>query len=284
LAAAGTLGEAVRQLSTTPYRRFLAADATVAQAQRAVSATLLWHLRVLAGWLPRAGVEALRALAAGFEIVNAEDRLRSIIAARAEQGTRQPYRLGALATAWGRLERAGTPGEFRAVLVGSSWGDPGGEELAAVAVALRIAAAERTVSAVPPAQRWAAGRAALLTARGGFVTGRPLPEPAARRAARLLGSRAVAAESFARFQQELPATARWAVDGIDRAEDLWRAEERWWAVLDRDGRELVRGSRYGLAPVVGAVAVLSVDAWRVRAALALAARGGGPLEAFDALV
>jgi hypothetical protein len=36
--------------------------------------------------------------------------------------------------------------------------------------------------------------------------------------------------------------------------------------------------------VVGAVAVLSVDAWRVRAALELAARGGGSLEVLDAVV
>ena len=40
-------------------------------------------------------------------------------------------------------------------------------------------------------------------------------------------------------------------------------------------------------PVIGMAAVLAVDAWRVRAALAVAARGGalaaGALEAFDAV-
>ncbi len=41
------------------------------------------------------------------------------------------------------------------------------------------------------------------------------------------------------------------------------------------------------APVIGSVAVLAADAWRVRAALEVAARGGpgspGALEAFDAV-
>jgi hypothetical protein len=52
----------------------------------------------------------------------------------------------------------------------------------------------------------------------------------------------------------------------------------------------MRSSSFGRAPVVGVVAVLAVDAWRVRAALETAARGGGTgevagsfsaMEAFD---
>jgi hypothetical protein len=46
--------------------------------------------------------------------------------------------------------------------------------------------------------------------------------------------------------------------------------------VDQDGRELLRRSGFGPQPVVGAVAVLSADAWRARGALELAARGGGP--------
>ncbi|MFE5588253.1 hypothetical protein ACFQ87_44480, partial [Kitasatospora sp. NPDC056531] len=42
LAAAGTLTEAVRRLAATPYRRFPPPDPDLAEAQRAVSATLLW--------------------------------------------------------------------------------------------------------------------------------------------------------------------------------------------------------------------------------------------------
>ncbi|MFD0274258.1 hypothetical protein ACFVHB_10160 [Kitasatospora sp. NPDC127111] len=277
--AASPLADALRQLATTPYRRFLPPDATVAEAQRAVSATLLWHLRVLAGWQPRAGAQALRALAAGFELANVEDRLRAI----GGLPVPQPYRLGALATAWRRVERARTPAELRAALAASAWGDPGSEDPATVAAALRMAAAARTAEAVPAARRWALGRAALLAARCLFVTGRPLPEAAAGHASRLLGAQAVEAGSFEEFRERLEPAAAWAVAGIPGPDGLWQAEARWWTALDRDGGDLLHGTRYGPGPLVGAVAVLSADAWRVRAALELAGRGGEPLEAFDAL-
>ncbi|MGV9632379.1 hypothetical protein ACWDTB_38505, partial [Streptomyces sp. NPDC003487] len=91
-----------------------------------------------------------------------------------------------------------------------------------------------------------------------------------------LGGRAVRAGSYADFRQALPATAKWLLDGLDEAANLWRAEARWWDAVERDGRELLRRSRFGPEPVVGAVAVLSADAWRTRGALELAARGGGP--------
>ncbi|MFJ7910486.1 hypothetical protein [Kitasatospora sp. NPDC096204] len=188
-----------------------------------------------------------------------------------------------MATAWRRVERARTPGEVRAALAASAWGDPGGEDPATVAVVLRMVAAARTAETVPPARRWAQGRAALLTARSLFVAGRHLPAEAAREAGRLLRPGAVEAASFEEFRQRMDPAAAWAVAGLDGSDELWRAEARWWEVLEQDGRELLRDSRYGLAPVVGAVAVLSADAWRVRAALELAERGGGPLEAFDAL-
>jgi ATP synthase (C/AC39) subunit len=285
VAAAATLGEAVRALRATPYRRYLehlGADASLADAQRAVTATLLWHLRVLAGWQPRAGVNAIRLLAAGFEIANVEDHARAPFGAQ----TREPYRLGALATAWPRLAGARTPAELRAELASSPWGDPGGESLAAVATGMRIAAADRLATAVPSAAPWAAGRAALLVAREVFVAGRRLPVPSARRAARLLGAaplRAASLTDFADFCQHLQGAARWAVARVDEPGWLWRAEARWWVQLEQDAAGLLRGSRYEAAPVVGAVAMLSADAWRVRAGLELAARGGRPGEVCDAL-
>lgn len=278
LAAAPSVDAALRQLSTTAYRRFLVPDASLSQAQRAVSATLLWHLRVLAGWLPRTGAKALRALAAGFEITNTEDLLRSYGGLK----TPPPYRLGALATAWGRLGAARNPGELRAVLTASAWGDPGGEDPASLAVSLRLAAAAQVDAAAGSARRWAVGRAALLVARVRFVSGRSLPAPAVRRAEALLGPRAVAADAFPGFRTGLRPDARWALDGITDPRDLWRAEARWWASVDREGREMLRATGYGPAPVVGAVAVLSADAWRVRAALESAAHAGVTLEAFDA--
>ncbi|WBO62193.1 hypothetical protein [Streptomyces camelliae] len=283
VAGAATLADALRYLGATPYRRGLDAEAGLVGAQRAVSATLLWHLRVLAGWQPRAGAVMLRLLASGFEIANVDDHARVLLGGEWLPAVR-PYRLGALATAWPRLSEAGSPAELRAVLAGSAWGDPGADSPAAVAVGMRIAAAQRTAAAVPQAVPWAAGRLALLVGREVFLADRVLTTPSARRAARVLGSEAMGAASFPDFLRRLPVTARWVVDGIEAPADLWRAETRWWIRLEQDGHELMRGSGLGSSPVVGAVAVLSADAWRVRGALELAARGGGSLEALDVLV
>ncbi|WP_326648138.1 MULTISPECIES: hypothetical protein [unclassified Streptomyces] len=281
VAAAATLGDALRQLAATPYRRYVTTDASLAQAQRAVSATLLWHLRVLAGWLPYTGTDALRLLAAGFEIANAEQRLRSLTGGSAPQ----PYRLGSLATASRRIGHAAAPSELRAALASSAWGDPGGDSPAAMATGMRISAAAHTAERLPPARRWATGRAAVLVGRELFVHGRPLTEQTARRASELLGRRTVEASSFEEFRAFLPRHARWPVADIADAGELWRAEARWWTALEEDGVAMTDNRGYDLTPVVGAVAVLSVDAWRVRAALELAARGGGSLEVvFDAVV
>ena len=280
VAAAGDLGEALRYLAATPYRKYLQAGAALAEAQRAVTAALLWQLRVLAGWQPREGVAAIRLMAAGFEIVNVEDQLRSL----SGELPPEPYRLGALATAWPRLARASGPEELRAALTASAWGDPGGSSLAEVATGMRLAAASRTAAGLPSAARWAAGRAALIVARELFVGARRLTEPTARRASRLLGPTAMAARTFPQFRERLPHTAQWAVRDVADAGGLWRAEAHWWTRLEQDGFELLRGSRFDAPCVVGAVAALSTDAWRVRAALEGAARGGRPMEAFDALV
>ncbi|MER6310195.1 hypothetical protein [Streptomyces sp. NPDC001657] len=271
----------MRLLGTTAYRHDLGPEMSLAETQRAVGATLLWHLRVLAGWQPRSGADAVRLLAAGFEIANTEEHLRTVRGTALPHSAR-PYRLGTLATAWPRLARTASPAELRAVLAASVWGDPGDESPAAVATGMRISAAVRTAAALPEAARWAAGRLALLVGREVFVVGRRPAKPAAGRAGRLLGPAAVRATSFDDFRHHLPATARWALDGIDEAAELWRAEGRWWDRLERDGYELLRGFRWGSGPVIGAVALLSADAWRVRGALELAARGGGPVEVFDA--
>ncbi|MET9132927.1 V-type ATPase subunit [Streptomyces antibioticus] len=280
VAASGTLADALRYLAATPYRQHdIIPGATPADAQRAVSAALLWHLRVLAGWQPASGAQAVRALAAGFEISNTEHHLSEItaeIAADTERPRPPPYRLGALAIAWTRLARTRTPSELRTALAASDWGDPGGDSPAAVATGMRVSAAVRLAAAVPDAARWAAARLALLFGREVFVVGRRLPDVSVRRAARLLGPRAVGAGSYADFRQALPAGTRWVLKDVAEVADLWRAEARWWDAVEGDGRELLRRSPFGPGPVVGAVALLSADAWRTRGALELAARGGGP--------
>lgn len=279
VASAPGLDAAVRYLSASAYGHDLPSQASLSEAQRAVGETLVWHLRVLAGWQPPSGVTALRLLACGFEIANTEDHLRTLTSGGP---LRAPYRLGTLATAWPRLARTGSPRELRAVLAASAWGDPGAATPAAVAVGMRVSASVRATMAVPEVARWAAGRLALLVAREAFVARRSLPGAVAARAGRLLGTSAMAASSYPDFRRHLPPAARWALTGVDDAGELWRAEWRWWHRLDEGGRSLTHGARLGRAPVVGAAAVLSADAWRVRGALELAARGGGRMRAFDA--
>jgi hypothetical protein len=282
IARGPTLDDALQRLATTPYARHTRTAADLRHAQRAVSATLLWHLRVLAGWLPRSGARLLVPLAAGFEIANVASRLPAAGVRHAQAA--QPYRLGALETAWRHLEPARTPAETRAALAASPWGDPGGDTPWALITGMRMAAARRTALAVQPARRWARGRAALLAARELFVHHRSLPEPVLHDAARLLGRRATAAATYQEFCERLPSSAAWALHDIGEPGELWRAEARWWRTVDADGAALVREGRYGPRVVVGAVALLSVDAWRVRAALESAARGGRPGDVFDAVV
>ncbi|MGW3498037.1 hypothetical protein [Streptomyces sp. NPDC001020] len=286
MAGAATLEDALHHLARTPYRKYMRATVDLPEAQRSVSATLLWHLRVLAGWLPPGGARLIRPLAAGFEVANVVSRLpdRSGLGTTQEVPQRQPYRLGALETAWRALERAATPAELRSALAASPWGDPGADTPWALLTGMRMAAARLTAAAVPPARRWARGRAALLTARELFVHQRRLPGPVRRNAADLLGSRAVDAPSFREFRDRLPSAAHWALEKVEEPGELWRAEARWWRVVGQEGVGMLRDGRYGPRGVVGAVAVLSVDAWRVRAALESAARGGRALEEFDALV
>ncbi|MFR9799089.1 hypothetical protein ACL02U_24830 [Streptomyces sp. MS06] len=280
VAAAPSLTEALRALARTPYRRGLDVHADAAAAGHAVSGALIWQLRVLAGWQPRPGSTAVRALAADFEIDNTRAHLLALTGAPQPP----PHPLGALSTAWPRLARAGTAAEVRAVLATSRWGDPGTQSPAAMITAMRLSASARTAVVCPPAARWAAGDAALLAARQIFLSGRPPTGPAARHAAVLLGPHTVRATDFDTFRARLPAAARWVLDGIERPDDLWRAEARRWSCVERDGQRLLGAARQDLATVVGAVAVLRADAWRVRAALAGAAHGGRAREAFDELL
>ena len=54
----------------------------------------------------------------------------------------------------------------------------------------------------------------------------------------------------------------------------WRAEARWRRRVEEDGLRLLRTSGLDRGAVLGAVTVLACDAWRVQAALEIAARGG----------
>jgi hypothetical protein len=280
LASCGSLTDALRMLSGTAYGANLRPEQPLAVAQREIASSLLWDLRVLAGWLPREGVRLLRVLAAWFEVANVDELLQSI----AGQPADAEFRLGALATAWPRLRQAASNSQLRAALAASAWQDPGGESTYALRLGIRARWAARAAVFGDPARIWAAGAVALLVAGERFMAGRPVdPAIMGRDALGLLGPAALRAATLAEMASGLPSRAGWVLTGITAPGDLWRAEQAWLARVERDGLRLLRTSGLDSGTVIGAVAVLACDAWRVRAALEIAARGGGPLETYDEL-
>jgi hypothetical protein len=279
VAACPSLADALDLLVAGPYQRDVRVGQTLEEAEHAVGSTLLWHLRVLAGWQPRAGAELVRLLAGWFEVANVLEHVCSLLGA----DTGPQYRLGTLATAWPRLAATTSLAELRSGLAASPWGDPGAEDPWAVVTGIQLGWATRLAERVPQVRAWAAGGAALLVARARYALDRTIPEPAQRRVVALLGADPAKATSLADFTRRLPSESRWALAGIDNPAELWQAEERWWVRVEQDALALLRGPGFGPDPVVGCVALLTLDARRVRAAIELAARGGRPLEAFDAL-
>ncbi|MFC4907077.1 hypothetical protein [Actinomadura gamaensis] len=280
LAGSASSAEALAGLAATSYGARVARAGDLADAQHAVSATLVWHLRVLAGWLPEPGVRLLRALAAEFELANLDGLME-----RADGRPAEPeFVLGSLETAWRRLRDASGRAGLRERLAASAWGDPGSDDPYAIRLFLRLRAAERLAARSAQARPWALGTAAVLVAGERFGTGRPLPSGAGERAAVLLGRGCPTASDLPRLIERLPRAARWPLAGLEDPAELWRARTRWWRRVDRDARSLAASSAADARPVLGAAALLLVDAHRVRAALETAARGGGDLEAYDALV
>ncbi len=277
-AAAGSLAEAARALVGT---RFAAvADASdLEAAQRAVAATLLLETRILAGWLPAAAGEPVRALAAWFELRNIEERVVYL----SGRPLTEPFALGALGSAWPEASRAQSIGELRAALARSVWGDPGGVAAADVHLGLRLAWARRVSASAPEAATWAAAALALIVARERFLSGRRAEELDRRRLTGL-GDDWLRAATVADVSRLLPARAAWALTGVDHPDQLWRCEAAWWRRVSADAERLVHGAREGRPVVVGALALLAADAVRTSAALAVAARDTpAAREAFDAL-
>ena len=278
LASCDSLSDALRMLADTRYGANIRPEQSLAVAQREIVGTLLWDLRVLAGWLPMEGVRLLRTLGAWFEVANV-DELLQVIAGLADP----EFRLGTLATAWPRLRRAASIGELRAALAASAWQDPGGQTTYAVRVGMRAQWAARAAALDDPVRTWAAAAAALLVAGERFAAGRGVDPAVIGGALGQLGPRAPSAATLDELAAGLPPRAKWVLAGITSPAELWRAEETWLARVERDGQRLLRTSSLDSGAVVGAVAVMGCDAWRVRAALEIAARGGGPQEAVDEL-
>ena len=277
-ARAPSLGDALAGLSGTGYAP-AAAAVGLEEAQRAVAACTALSLRMLAAWLPRTMLTGLRALAAWFELANIEDRLAYL-----EGGAlRPPFELGVLASAWDTLSAAESAGELRGLLAGSSWGDPGSDDPEEIHRLLRFAWARRVADHAPEAGAWAAGAAAILLAEELLVARRRVDSSLARRAE--LGARWLGAGTVSELRALLPRHASWALSGVEEPTGLWRAELAWWRTVEAEAELMMRSQREGRAVVVGAIALLGLDAVRVSTALAVAANGGDTAsqEVLDAL-
>jgi hypothetical protein len=243
-------------------------EATRAEIERAIAASLLLELRILAGWLPRTALELMRALAAWFELANIEERLTYLKGAQ----LRPPFALGALGVAWTRAGSSQTPAEVREALAASLWGDPGGDTPATVHRWLRLAWARRLADEAPEAREWIAGAVALFVAND--LSSAVEPGDRARRiVSRFLGSGWEQARTLEQLAAVLPPSAAWPLTEVSGSEDLWRAEVRWWDRLEHDAEAMLRRPRDARAVVIGAIALLAADARWATAAIEAAARG-----------
>ena len=271
IAACRSLDEALRLLAGSAYGERVPAGVDLETAQRGVAETLLWHLRIMAGWLPSAGAGLVRALAGWFELANIDARLAALAG---DGGEPAPFLLGGLATAWTGIERAHGIEEIAQGLSSSPWGKLDGGGSAGLAIGLRVAWARRVQSAVPEAGRWVAGAGALLVARELMLAGSRRYMSQLRRLPGI-GDRAFEVGSLEELQRALPEQAAWSLAGIVAPGELWRAELGWWRQVEREAPGLLRTAR-DEAVVLAAVALLAADAIRTARALEAAARGGSP--------
>ncbi len=274
LARGDSLTAALRLLLGTSYGERLHEADSLAEAERSLAATTLWHLRILAGWLPPSAAEPMRALTGWFEIANIEDKVAALAT---DFIPPPPFELGGLATAWRRVDEARDLGEVRSALAASAWDDPEVETPAGMLIALRVSWARRLAAQLPEARVWIEGASALLLARELLQGG---GEGRAKLLRRLPGvsADALGARSIQELTTRLPDSASWTLAPARAAEELWRAELAWWARVERDAEQLRRRGSSGRAKVLAATALLSVDARNVARALAESAGGLNPDE------
>lgn len=270
VAEKGTLAEALGMLADSTYGHRLRTDMDLETAQHAVAETTLWHLRVLAGWLPPRGVEVARVLAAWFEARDLQELAVAISTGGAPRF--EPFRAGTLATTWARATAVTSLAELRALLARSEWGDPGGDTLADVLLGLRLGWARRLGRTFRRHPEWGAGELALATAVALFLRADDEGRLEAKRVPEL-GPSWARAQDVTEFAARLPAPARWALRDVDSADALWQAERTWWERVESDAVALLRDRSLGRSTVVGAAAALLADCWRVRTSLAESLRG-----------
>jgi hypothetical protein len=277
LAAAGSLRQALDVLASTAYAKQLRPGLDLVGAGRAIIGSVLWNLRVLAGWSPPLGASRLRVLAGPFEVANLEGEMARLEGLEAPP----PYALGSLATV-SHLSSVATISQFRMALAASPWGDPGVSDRGGVVLSLEFALAHRVAENVPEAAGWATTYAALVLARClAAGVSLELGTPAATHARAVLGERLIQVRSLRDLADGLPRHSAWLLANVSGPDDLWAAEARWWHRVWSEGLALVMRGSPGPGATVGAVAALAADAWRVRGALEVAARQGQGVEVLD---
>jgi len=280
IALAPGFADALGLLDGTAYAEASAPGTSLREAERLVAAAELWQLRVLSGWLPRSAVGLARALGGRYERANIEAHARRL----AEPGRQQQYYdLGSLALSWPRIAATTSAQELREALAASPWGDPGDGSPAALHDVLLLRWLRMVAAEAAPAIEWATGAATLVAAKQLLVATTGPADWLVRAAAPLIGAEWVDARSVSALRKAIPAAGQWVLDGVGSAEGLWRAEAGLAARIESDGFRLLRHGTPGVEPFLGAVAVLAVDGWRVRVALADAALGGGQGEVLDVL-
>ena len=278
LATSPSFAAALERLVASPYGHDVAAGMKLEEAQAAIASTLLWHIRVLAGWLPPGGGELMRSLAAWFEIANVRGRLAFFAS-----GERQAvFELGSLATAWPALSETTSLEELHQVLKHTAWSGAGGETAGALVAGMQLRWAGRLLDAMPFASSWITAATALFLARLLFLTDEP--HSAA-------GSTPIpgfspgwqTARSIDELAAAAPPEAAWVLADLREPRQLWMGERRWWQRVSHDATEAIVRLANSPRTVVSAVVLLAADAWRTRAALSACAGKGRSLEVLDAL-
>lgn len=279
IAEAPTLDAGLALLAGTAFEDVSRPGTSLRDAEHGIRAEQLWELRVLAGWLPARGIPLARSLAARFEQANVEQHRNQLTGREAEPA----FRLGTLATSWPRLTATSSIEELHRELATSPWGDPGDMTATSLHDALTIGWLRMmgaASSGLPALSRWVVSGASLLVARI-VAAGSPVAPTLVRAAMPLIGGQWASARSIRELTPALPATGRRALRDVDNPGEVWLAEARLRGDVESDGFRMLRTANPGPEPVLGALAVLAVDGWRVRAALASAAVGAGPSEVLD---
>jgi hypothetical protein len=274
------LPEALALLADSSYAQRLVGVTSLSAAQRATSETMLWQLRVLAGWLPPGGTGLVRAIAGIYERDNIVALARHLAGG---QELSEAYQLGGLATAWPRLQRAPSLPALTEALRQSAWGVTGAIDAIALRDVLTLAWLRRLAAAAPAASAWACSASVLVAARMVLVD-HTVPTSRVLELVRpWIGREWASTRDLDGFRARLPRSARTVLDGIDDPWGLWRAEARMRAEVETDGFRLAHSPLPGPDVVLGAIAVLAVDGWRLRAALAAAEADTGSSEVLDAV-